>query len=271
MDPIYTHVGTILAGDNRFLGHSVYEEWISIVKGPEDPLLRVLGVKELNSLNREVFRLLSLCVISSDARVWPLKLTRLLSSWGNPLVGYLGSQLVATSNVMGPGATTNAAKCLQFVNKTIGSCFSTEAIKSAIEEWICKTGMPLAGFGVPFRGIDERRAALLHFVGNGPISKRAYWQLHEKIVLAQSPVPPNCILSFAAMLLDAGVPAERCGFAVTVFMSHVFLAHAIEAATIDGVRLNAWSKEQVKYDGTSARITNDGTRGKVNHALKRVL
>lgn len=47
-----------------------------------DGILVALGVREPSPTSREALRLVMLGTMSPDARVWPLKLTRLLASHG---------------------------------------------------------------------------------------------------------------------------------------------------------------------------------------------
>ena len=103
MQPIDTRVGLIVDGDNRYLGRSVFAEWVHLLKDPGDGLLVALGLPEPTAQAREVLGLLVLGLTSPDARVWPLKLTRLLASHGDPLAGYFGAQLVSAGKLMGPG------------------------------------------------------------------------------------------------------------------------------------------------------------------------
>lgn len=267
--PIDTRVGLIVDGDNRFLGRSVFSEWEPEVQSPSDTLLLSLGVRELTDLNREAARLASVCLLSPDARVWPLKLARLLSSRGDAVAGYFGAQLVTAGRVMGPGAGTPAACCLHWVAERAGVDPSADEIRAAVDAFKREAGTHiLGGFGVPFRPADERRVALLRFVGEGPLSRRRYWQLHLRLVTALAPKPPNIVISLAALLLDSGVPAGRCGIAVSVLMSHVFLAHALEAAQTDGA-LASLPRELVGYRGIAARHTSAPGTPAVHPALRR--
>lgn len=268
MEPITTRVGLIIDGDNRFFGRSVFEEWAQLVRSPSDALLISLGVNELTDVAREGVRLIALCLASPDARVWPLKLTRLLSSWGDPVAGYFGGQLVTAGKVMGPGAGTSAALCLQWLLHQVGEGASQEEVSSAVARWKAENPGPIGGFGVPFREHDERRVALLRFVGDGPISKGRHWRLHHQLVEAMAPVRPNCAISFSAILLDIGVAPERCGLAFSVLMPHVFLGHALEGSE-DGARLNDWPASHVEYRGTARRQLGDGARAQVHDALRR--
>lgn len=268
MDPILTAVGQIIDGDNRFLGRSVFDGWVHDLQTPNDLLLASFGLQPVTDAHRDAARLISLALTSPDARVWPLKLTRLLSSWGDPLAGYFGAQLLTAGRVMGPGAATLAGKLLHGVGERVGPHPSVEEVSAAIAAWRTSNPGPLGGFGVPFRPVDERRAALIRFVGDGPLSQGRFWQLHLVIAEALPKVAPNVALAIAALLLDLGLPPGRCGLAVAVLMSHVFLAHAIEGAQRDAA-VHDWPVSRVSYQGAPARATGDGQRAAVPPALQR--
>jgi hypothetical protein len=61
------------------------------------------------------------------------------------------------------------------------------------------------------------------------------------------------------MFLDIGIEPERAGVALAVMMSHVFLAHALEAATHDGPRLHSLPAEAVEYRGAPPRHSRPAT------------
>lgn len=256
MQPIDTRVGLIVDGDNRYLGRSAFAEWVHLLRDPGDAWLVALGLPEPTAQGREVLRLLVLGLTSPDARVWPLKLTRLLASHGDPLAGYFGAQLVSAGKLMGPGTGRLTAEGLVWIAAQVGEQASDEAVAQATARWRARVPR-VGGFGVPFRDVDERRAATLRLVGDGPIARGRYWRLHEQVVAAMRPQRPNCVITFAAMLLDIGVAAEHVGVAMTMTMSHVFLAHALESAAQDGARLHALPAERVEYRGAPPR----GSRG----------
>ncbi|MBL8938877.1 MAG: hypothetical protein JNM69_30225 [Archangium sp.] len=267
MKPIATRVGLIIDGDNRFLGRSVFDDWATRLSSPTEAMMAALGV-EVNAENAEAFRLIALCGMSPDARVWPLKLTRLLSSWGDPVAGFFGAQLVTAGRVMGPGAAGGAAVMLSWFDTHLGATPTGPEVAEALAKWKREHPGPLLGFGVPFRAVDERRAAMLKLSHGRPVSKRRFWQLHLRLAEALPAVPPNVALCFAALLLDSGVPPEHCGLATSHLMSHVFLAHAIEGAKTDGA-VNVWPEGAVEFHGTPARRMGDGRRAEVPAALVR--
>jgi hypothetical protein len=256
-DPILTRVGIILDGDNRFLGRSTFYGWSQDLTDLSDVLLVALGVHEATPEAREVARIVTLCSLTADARVWPLKLTRLLASYGEPLAGHFAGQLVLTSNSMGPGGATMAARGLVWVREHAGEAPTDAQVKAAITSWLPQSGGRFAGFGVPLRETDERRTGLLQLVGDGPVTRRPFWRLHEQVVKVLAPLTPNVLISMAAMMLDVGIPADHGGIAIGTLMSPVFLAHALESAKQDGARLNALPASCVTYQGRAARSTTD--------------
>ncbi len=255
MDFIDTRVGHILDGDNRFFGRSVFDDWSRSLVSQLDAMLAALGVREITPINRESLRLISLGLMSPDARIWPLKLTRLIASYGDPAAGYFGGQLVSTGKIMGPGTMVGAAKGLAWIAEQVGEDPSDAVVAEALAAWRARSGGRMAGFGVPFRAHDERRVAVLQMAKATPIERRRHWRLHEQVVLAMVGHEPNCVVTFAGMLLDVGVAPELCGLALSVAMGHVFLAHAVEASTVDGERAHAIPVEQVEYRGVGRRST----------------
>lgn len=253
-EAIFTRVGIILDGNNRFLGHATYDDWHARMASSGDAVLAALGVTRLDATSREVARLATLCLLSPDARVWPLKLTRLLASYGDPLVGVFAGQLVTAGRIMGPNAGQYAAQCLADVAERVRDEDNDATVRRAVEAWKERVpGGKLGGFGVPFRDEDERRAALLRYAAGTPIAAGRYWRLHERVVRAMAPLRPNCVITLAAMVLDIGVAPERAGAALSAFMAPVFLAHALESAEDDGARLNALPADVVDYRGPPPR------------------
>jgi hypothetical protein len=262
-EPILTRVGVILDGDNRFLGRSTFHGWVHALTAASDATLVALGV-EVTAEAREAARIVTIAGLSPDARVWPLKLTRLLASYGDPLAGYFGAQLVSAGNVMGPGAVTMAAHGLEWVREHAGDDGTDAQVKDAVASWCARSNGRFAGFGVPFRDVDERRVAVLQLVGDGPLARLPFWRVHERIVKVMAPLRPNVAISFAAMLLDIGVAADHGGIALSMLMSPNFLAHALEAAAQDGARVNALPASCISYRGMAPRSTTDPTRAETS-------
>ncbi len=253
--PIDTRVGLIVDGDNRFFGRSAYADWCERMTDASDGILVALGVADPSPAAREALRLAMLGTMSPDARVWPLKLTRLLASHGDPLAGFFGAQLVSAGKVMGPGAALHAARALRYIGDVVGDDPTDAELTAAIAAWKARCGGRIGGFGVPFRDIDERRVHLLRLIAGGPLAGGRYFRLHERVAAVMHPLQPNVALTVAALFLDVGIDAERAGVALAVMMSHVFLGHALEAADQDGARLHDLPADVVEYRGVAPRRT----------------
>jgi hypothetical protein len=110
-------------------------------------------------------------------------------------------------------------------------------LEGALLAWKERSGGRMMGFGVPLRPTDERLRALWGWVEASPLSARPWWQRGLRVAEVGRRVfgaEPNIALGLAALMLDAGLPADRCGLAIGLFTGPAFLAHAIEAAATDG-------------------------------------
>lgn len=258
MTPLITRVGLILDDDNRFHGRSVARAWERDITAASDWLAVVLGAS-LTASTRETLRIIAVCLTSPDARVWPLKLTRLLASWGDPVAGFFAAQLVTSGvQVMGPGTVTAAAEALSALAEASRSTATTWTEALAAVRARHQGRVP--GFGVPFRAEDERLVAMRPLVRAAGLDDRAHWRLHERVVADLSPVPPNVALGVAALLLDVGVAPAHAGIALSQLMSHVFLGHALEAARSDAA-LHDLGPEHVEYVGAPPRHSGRGGEG----------
>jgi hypothetical protein len=268
---IDTRVGHIGDHDNQFMGRSVFDRLAGEMRSAGDAVAVALGLTPDDD-DREALRLVALCTTSPDARVWPLKLCRLLASWGSPMVGTFASQLVSASHVMGPGTATGCALALRAVAEAVGEDPDPARIVAVLERWRADHGGRIGGFGVPFRPEDERLVALRRLVRGTALERRPFWRLQERVAAAMAtrdPVQPNVVLGVSALLLDAGVHPRHCGLALALSMHHMFAAHAMEAAVTDRA-LRDLPAEVVEYRGAPPRSTADpGLRPPVHPALQR--
>lgn len=243
--------GHIADDDNRFCGAAVFGELADRVATPIDLLALAFGAPPLDAEDREVLRCLALCLTSPDARVWPLKMTRILAAHGNPYAGFFGAQLGNVSDKMGPGTTSFAAESLEW----IAARAAEHGIAAAVAAHAAERGR-LAGFGVPFRKHDERLLGLHRLLAGHRATRGAMWQLHVQIielVRAELGLEPNLVFPMTALLLDLGLPARRIGLFVSIVMAHTFAAHALEAADQDGPELRRLPDEVIEYRGRSRR------------------
>ena len=255
MSEISTRVGLIDTHDNRFLGRSVFSELRAEVRDLDDALSVVFRGEPLDETARLAVRFIVLGLTSPDARIWPLKLCRLLSSHGSEVVGFFGAQVIMTGRTMGPGIATPCAKGLVFVAERAGDDATDEQLLSAFDAFCAQNDGRFMGFGVPFREKDERLLAMRGWVEDSKLASGRFWRLAERLSAAldrRSPLEPNIALGLTALLLDINVPPERCGLAATLLISHVFAAHALEASQTDG-DLRSLPVRCIDYRGPAPR------------------
>ncbi|MBK7071133.1 MAG: hypothetical protein IPH44_02420 [Myxococcales bacterium] len=227
------HIGT---DDNRYCGAAVFGALAATVTSQLDLTARAFGLCDLTDGDREVLRVISLCLTSPDARVWPLKLARVLASYGDAYAGYFGAQLGTGSQQLGPGVTAGAAASLAWIRARVGDDPSDAAVAAAVAAHTAERGR-IGGFGVPFRAEDERLLGMHRLLAHHPARRRPGWRLMEQVVTALRAahgVEPNIVIAIAALVLDLGLAPTRAGLFVASLMSHTFAAHAVEAAEQDG-------------------------------------
>ncbi len=248
-------VGHIGDHDNRFCGRAVFADLAFTTRNPTELLLLAFGVAEVTADDLELIRCLALALCSPDARVWPLKMTRTLASYGNPFAGFFGAQLGNASDRMGPGTTTNAAASLQWIAAQVGPDPDDAAVAAAVVRHKAERGR-LAGFGVPFRAEDERLVALRPMLARHRASRGPMWRLAaqvEQVMRVHDQLAPNVVLALAATLLDVGLPAARAGMFATMLMAPTFASHALEAADQDAALLQELPAEALEYQGAAPR------------------
>ncbi len=248
------HIGDV---DNRFCGAAVFAELATTTVNPIDLMARAFGMPALDDDGRELLRCVALAVVSPDARVWPLKMTRALASYGNPYAGFFGAQLGSASDRMGPGTAAVGAASLVWIRQQVGAAPTAEAVAAAVAEHVATRGR-IAGFGVPMRPEDERLLGLRTLLERHPARDRPNWRLHLLVadaIRASQQLEPNIVIALAALLLDLGLAPHRAGIFVSVMMAPTFVAHALEASDHDGPYLRELPMAAIEDRSTPPRRT----------------
>jgi hypothetical protein len=248
-------IGHIADDDNRFCGSAVFGELGDRVVMPSDLVALAIGLPRLDAADREVLRCMTLSTTSPDARVWPLKMARVLASFGNPYAGCFGAQLGNASEHMGPGTASSAAASLAWLAARIDDVTDRAQVAAAVAAHVAERGR-LAGFGVPFRDQDERLLGLHRLLAGHPATRRPMWRLHERIievVRAEQGVEPNVVFPITALMLDLGIAPRRAGMFLSLIMGHTFAAHALEASDQDGPYLRRLPDDAIEYRGRAPR------------------
>jgi len=258
LSPNETRIGHIGFGDHRFRGYSVLNELIDSTDGLALTWLGISG-RSLLSEERDIIRLMTLAATAADARVWPVKITRLLSAYGNAYAGFLGGQLATPSERIGAGSLERTAHTLKEFMDAIedkGGEIDATTITPLLLKYLEKNPI-LNGFGVPFRDVDERLVALMKRISGHPAEKKPFWRLAAVLMTLMrelKKVEPNVGIAMGALLLDLGIPPEKAAIVCSILMmSPLFAAHALEASQPEYNHWRALSADQINYTGTPRR------------------
>jgi hypothetical protein len=218
--------------EHRYFGHKVFED----LTGNESFIglnaLAVVGQR----LSPECCGLLedAACALTlADPRIWPLKLTRVIASYGGMPPAAAAGLLVQQNAQIGPWVCARAAEVLLKFHEALDGRFDDAAlVRKLVEEHLVEHRF-IWGFGTPFRSKDERLVAFRSRVERRGRHELAYWKTLEAISAAAREtrgVEPNIGLAMAAVCLDMGLNAGEIGPLVIALTSHMFIAHAVEGA-----------------------------------------
>jgi hypothetical protein len=251
---IETRVAFAEHGDNQFRGYAVKTELAGRVGWAE--LIALAVGSRIDSANAALLEDAMACTLAADPRIWPLKVTRLVSSYGGALAGFCAGHLLLEEALMGPWPTGLAAELLVEIRGALGDATRDETL---IAEWVTREiarGRKLAGFGVPFRREDERLIALKECVERRGRSAMPFWSLAmvlDVTMFAQKNVHANQSLALAALLLDLGFGTVQIPVVTTAMLDLCFYANAIEEASLASEILRRLPEEYVEYVGRAPR------------------
>lgn len=252
---IRTRVAKHLFGDNLYFGHAALADLLG-----EETLsgLVAMGVsgRRPTEEQRSVLDAIAVIINSADPRIWPLKLTRLVSSYGGVLAGYCAGQLVTEGERIGCWVTGYAAAVLVELRAEVDDRLDLPGVVSqSVAELVRRRGR-LPGFGVPLRPSDERMDALRSYAARKGLDRGVHWQLQEALagyLEKERATPPNICMGVAAVLLDLGYPASQTSALAHFLNQNVFVANAFEAAQQQAPEMQKLADEHIDYVGPARR------------------
>jgi hypothetical protein len=250
-------VGHAEWGDNRAFGHSVAQE----LAGKESYVgllsLAVAG-RRLTPDECALLDDLAVVITVADPRIWPLKLVRVVSSYGGCLAAFAAGELCLDEAFIGHFTTGEAAKMLVETRRALGNrCFELDALTEHVRG-LLEQGKRLLGIGVPFRPVDERVTMLMDRVRTRGRADLAFWRLFLLFQTALERVKklrPNIGLAAAALCLDLGFLPRECGILVASLGSADFLANAVEGSRQAPAVLRELPNSAVVYRGCEPRMS----------------
>ncbi|QQR89070.1 MAG: hypothetical protein IPJ88_12710 [Myxococcales bacterium] len=220
-------------GENWYFGYPVLAELAGRTSLTGLSVLASHG-KQLSLSELRVIDDIATVNTTPDPRIWPLKLVRLVASYGHTLPAFACISLGLESVAIGPWEYGTAAEFLLVVDRALGDSEpSDSAIKQIAQAHMLKHGR-LPGFGVPMRPVDERVPVLRKcLLDNSMRHEKRYWKLFERLSLVVREsfrIQAHISGASAAAMLDIGLSPRTISLASVLSYQHVFMAHADEGA-----------------------------------------
>jgi hypothetical protein len=255
---ISTRVAKNLWGENMYFGHRTLADLLGHETLTGLMFMAAIGRRPTDD-EREVFDTVAVIMTSADGRIWPLKLGRLVSSYGGTLAGWCASLLTMEGPRLGPWTTGYSAQELVELRAQVGERIDDEEAVVCEARAFFERKRRVVGLGVPLRERDERYVALEAWVLRTGRDKLPHWRLHVALAAHGKRVAnlgTNILLGLAAVLLDLGdyTPAQISAL-VTFVNQNVFAANALEAAQQRSPEMQRLPDDCVLYVGPAARIS----------------
>jgi hypothetical protein len=186
-----------------------------------------------------------------EPRVWPMKLSRIGSSGGRPMPGFLCGSVVLDSDLLGGRVAEDAAAALVELRARVAAEDDDAPIVAFVEE-----RKRLVGFGVPFRDVDERVVSMRECLQRRARTDGAYWALAERfwrVVKERRGVPANIVGATAAICLDLGFEPREIAPMAAVLLQPTLLANAVAGAVESPEELRQLPDDAIRYVGPAPR------------------
>ena len=223
---IPTAVAAARWDDNVFRGFSVRDDLAGRIDAWSAISLAV-GHRRLTQEEAAVLDDIVVCALAADPRIWPLKIVRLLSSYGHATAGTVAGIYCTEAARIGWRAYFIAAEFLE----ELATCTDAAAREAELTARLQrKENLP--GYGVAHRRRDERAAALRECLKHKGRTTGLYWRLAGEIetLLAPKGIFINMGAAGAAAMLDLGFSPKQL-LALGPYLVYAnYLANAVEGA-----------------------------------------
>jgi len=249
-----TRVARAVAGGNEFFGYRVESAFVD-----EDAfwrgILLSIGAGPESFAHLPLVRRLAGCNFVADPRIWPLKISRVLSSYGNAIPALCGGNVFLEGARVGPVAARESADALASFVATYPEPWEGGDLEKELLRRL-ERGERLAGYGVAFRRLDERVEVVDRIVREEEREAGLHWRcsLAVEAILAKGRVlPRNVVSASAAALLDCGFTSRQIGLLMWYYFVPTFMANAMEGAEQAPEMLRELPAEAVEYVGPAPR------------------
>lgn len=207
---------------------------------------------------------LAVAACLADPRIWPLKITRLVASYGRTLPAFGAGHMSVENPMMGNWQAGDIAA--MFVDLAAAArSLNEEGFVREVKKILAQRPR-LVGYGVYFRRPrpaddvphDERVEALraqLHRRGRTGLP---YWKLFERfneVVRVERRVSPTIAAAAAALLLDMGFTPHQVSAIAFFSNATTFTSNAFEAAEQKSETLQRLPVDSVAWAGQAPRLS----------------
>jgi hypothetical protein len=253
-DPIRTRVAHAEHGDNQYCGYSVLRDLAGKIS-TSSAIALAAGMRSITEEDARVLDDVLVCSLAADPRIWPLKVSRLLASYGGTAIAYGGAHLSLEGAKVSPWPTGECGELLVELARQLGDAPTAEAVERVVDARLEEKRI-FPGFGVVFRDADERMVALEACLEQRHRTSRKYWRimrLVEQALLRHKKLHANAGAGVAAACLDVGMTPRQAAIFATACASVCFLANAVEGAEQKPSQLRRLPDEALRYDGPGPR------------------
>jgi hypothetical protein len=252
---IKTHVARAGWDEHEYRGYRVFGE-LAGATSMSGLLAVAVGGLRLSPDDERMLDDLAVCMAVAEPRIWPLKLTRLVASYGGTMAGFSAGCGIVDGTLVGAWTSVAAAQALRALSDDVGDRIDDDDHVSACAAALVTRTRRLIGFGVPFRPRDERVAALGRCIEARGRSGCRHWRLLSALAAAATRLKAlevNVGAAAAAVMLDLGFSPHDVAPMVFLINANLFLSNATEGAAQREPILRELPASLVRYVGRPPR------------------
>lgn len=218
--------------DHRLRGRALFGELLGSF-GHWQLLSLAVGGPDLSPAQVTLLEDIALCTNLADPRVPPMKVVRLLSSYGGIMAALGGGYVAHQHALFGSWGAGLASAWLWGLAQELGSHRDRTGLVEEVLRGRLESGERPVGFGVPARREDERCEAMRRVVRTRGFDHGPYWQLAEtceRVLEREREISLNGAGAFGAACLDLGFDPDQVGMLGVAAGLPGFAGNAMEGA-----------------------------------------
>lgn len=252
---VTTRVGHAAWGENYYFGHAVNRD----LAGNESYtglVALAVGAKRLSREERAVLDDIAVIMTVADGRIWPLKMTRVIASYGTTLPAIAAANLCIERAMIGHWTSGTAARALVDLERALDGKIDDRARVEAYVKERLAAGQRWMGFGVPFRDHDERVESLTRCLMARNRHNLRYFSLLSTlsdVLFAEKGLRPNVGAAVGAACLDLGFDPSEVSLLSVALGQTDYLSNAWESARHAREVFRRFPESNVNFAGQARR------------------